>query len=422
MCQTAQVGVQKAEARTESAVVWMRWFRGGRSTRRSGKRLTSNRVYLRSMASFQTVQVHTWLLVALALSGAVDASSQVNQIDATLFDSSRGDRQIPLDIRLPSEAAEAVPWVVFGHGFFMPTTDYDDLATALVSSGYAVVLVDTETSFAPSHEDFGLDLVYAVEHAATDLDVLEGVLSDRVALMGHSMGGGAAWLAASQVGDAVDALVGLAPAETTPSAIAAGSNVVAPTMVISGSSDVVTPPIEHHEPLYDATSNANCRAWVNLVDGGHCGFADDGTLCDLGEITFAGMSRPEQQAHTLACVTLWLEIHLQGEDASLSLLEAYVEGEADVELGLACTTQGTGLLSGSRSVLVGPNPAANVVHIRALPNAHRLRAFDMWGRALPLVWANQETLDISSWPRGSAILSVQSPSGQTVSRSTLIVN
>jgi len=349
-------------------------------------------------------------------------SAQVEQITSALTDTSRADRVIGLDIRVPSEPAQELPWVVLGHGFFMPTTDYDDLATALATAGYAVLMVETETGFAPSHADFGMDLAYVVTHASSDVGELEGVLSDRVALMGHSMGGGAAWLAASQVGDAVDALIGLAPAETTPSAIAAGSNVVAPTLVISGSSDVVTPPIDHHEPLYDATSNANCRAWVNLVDGGHCGFADDGTLCDLGEITFAGMSRPEQQAHTLACVTLWLEIHLQGEDASLSLLEAYVEGEADVELDLACTTQGTGLLSGPRSVLVGPNPAADVVHIRALPNAHRLRAFDMWGRALPLVWANQETLDISSWPRGSAILSVQSPSGQTVSRSTLIVN
>jgi hypothetical protein len=254
------------------------------------------------------------------------------------------------------------------------------------------------------------------------LDVLEGALSDRVALMGHSMGGGAAWLAAAQLGSAVDALIGLAPAETSPSAIAAGSEIVAPTMVISGSGDLVTLPSDHHEPMYAATSNADCRAWVNLIGGGHCGFADAGTLCDFGEITFTGMPRQEQQAHSFMCVQLWLEAHLQDAELALGSVEAYAESQAEVEVDWTCETAGVPGASGVPHVAVGPNPATNVLRIRPLPDACQLHASDMLGREWPVVWSGQETLDVSMWPRGAVVLRVQSPSGQTVSRSVVLIH
>ncbi|MDA0940762.1 MAG: alpha/beta fold hydrolase [Bacteroidetes bacterium] len=374
------------------------------------------------MSQIQLTDARAWVLLATALMCFSSATSQVDQITAALTDTSRAGRIIGLDIRVPSDAIEALPWVVFGHGFVMPTTDYDDLATALAAEGFVVVLVDTETSFAPSHEDFGLDLAYVVERAATDLSELDGVLGDRVALMGHSMGGGAAWLAAAQLGSAVDALIGLAPAETSPSAIAAGSEIVAPTMVISGSGDLVTLPSDHHEPMYAATSNADCRAWVNLIGGGHCGFADAGTLCDFGEITFTGMPRQEQQAHSFMCVQLWLEAHLQDAELALGSVEAYAESQAEVEVDWTCETAGVPGASGVPHVAVGPNPATNVLRIRPLPDACQLHASDMLGREWPVVWSGQETLDVSMWPRGAVVLRVQSPSGQTVSRSVVLIH
>ena len=383
---------------------------------------TSNGMYLRFMTRCQTFQAQIWALVAVVVLGVSTLSAQVDQFTSALTDTSRADRVIGLDIRVPSDASEALPWVVFGHGFLMPTSDYDDLATALATAGYAVLMVETETGFAPSHADFGLDLAYVVAHASSDVVEVEGVLGDHVALMGHSMGGGAAWLAAAQLGNAVDALVGLAPAETSPSAIAAGADIVAPTMVISGSSDVVTPPSEHHEPLYASTSSAECRSWVNLVEGGHCGFADDGTLCDFGEITFTGMPRPEQQTHSLACLQLWLEAHLQNEEGALTALEAYAESQIDVEVELACETSATNLLQRLPRAVVGPNPATHVLQVLPVPDAHRFQAFDLFGRQLPLVWVSHTTLDVSGWPRGTALLRVQSSFGQCVSHSTVLIH
>ena len=379
-------------------------------------------MYLRSMTRLQAFQAQLWVFVAAILLGLQSVSAQVNQFTAALTDTSRANRVIGLDIRVPSEASEVLPWVVFGHGFVMPTTDYDDLATALATAGYAVFMVETEVGFLPSHEDFGMDLAYVVENASSDLIELEGVLGNRVALMGHSMGGGAAWLAASQLGEAVHAVIGLAPAETSPSAIEAGPDIVAPVMVISGSNDLITPPSEHHEPLYTATSNSNCRVWINLVDGGHCGFADDGTLCDIGELVFNGMSRPEQQNHSIECIRHWLNAHLQNDDGALVLLQDYAMSEVDVELALECQTSAVDPSWSCERFVVGPNPATNVLKVPRMSSGHSLQAFDVWGRELPVVWLSEETLDISSWPRGTAVLRVQSPSEKTISRSKLLVH
>jgi pimeloyl-ACP methyl ester carboxylesterase len=347
------------------------------------------------------------------------ASSQVDQINATLTDASRADRVIDLDIRVPSDAMEAVPWVVFGHGFVMPTDDYDDLATALATSGYAVLLVETETGFAPSHEDFGLDLAYVVENAATDLSELDGVLGDHVALMGHSMGGGAAWLAAAQLGSEVDALIGLAPAETSPSAIAAGVDVVAPTMVISGSSDEVTSPSEHHEPIYASTLNAGCRAWVNLIDGGHCGFADAGTLCDFGEITFDGMPREEQQELSFAAVEAFLSYHLGTDALGMLNLEAMAIESASVELTLACDW--TGVTEVPEVGLAAPNPASSRVHVPQFGLDGTWRAFDLHGRELPLRWLGAQELSVDGWPQGLVLLTWTSLRGGAVWRTSISV-
>lgn len=354
--------------------------------------------------------------------GTAAGLAQTEQVITSVVDSSRMDRVILLDVRLPSEGEDAWPWIVFGHGFVMPPSDYDDLAWGLAASGYAVVMVNTETGFAPSHADFGLDLAYVVNHAASEAEGLEGLLSDRVALMGHSMGGGAAWLAASQLGSSVDALVGLAPAETSPSAVATGEGVLAPVLVLSGSSDAITTPEVHHHPLFEAASNAWCKAFVNLVNGGHCGFADAGTLCDLGEIAFPGMTRFDQQAHSLACIQFWLDAHLGEVPGALDSLEVYADSESDVELDLSCDTQAVSPNWQNQRLVVGPNPSTNVLQIWPLPNAHLLHAYDLWGRELPVVWATQNTLDVSSWPRGTAVLCVQSPTGQTVSRSTVVAH
>lgn len=267
---------------------------------------------------------------------ALPGFGQVEQTQWTLVDAERDDRQIPCEVWYPSEPASTLPAVVFAHGFVMGADDYTGLAAALATEGYAFVSIATEQGFTPDHEAYGQDLAFVADEIAANAvgGALEGQFNGRTAIGGHSMGGGAAWLSVAAQPQ-IDAVFALAPAETNPSAIAAGSAMNVPAMVVSGVDDAVTPPAVHHDPIYGSAVNAPCRALVSIPDGGHCGFADPGTLCDLGELGFQGVSHAEQLALTVGVVLPWLDAFLKDDPAALDALEQSAN-DAGLDLELSC--------------------------------------------------------------------------------------
>lgn len=345
-------------------------------------------------------------MLLLSVWGAAAGQLQTNH---TFTDPTRGDRPIPVDFRYPESLSSPAPLIAFGHGFAMSAGDYDDLATSLVSAGYIVGLVDTESGLAPSHEDFGLDLVFVLE--ASDTDIAEGPLAGLIlpvgAVAGHSMGGGAAWLAAASGSAAVGAVVGLAPAETNPSAIAAAPFVTCPALVISGSADAVTPPAENHWAIHDASTVSPCLGFVNLIDGGHCGFADALTVCDIGELFFSGMSRAEQQARTMDVLIPWLDAQLLGNPSAWTEFVDYTA--SDVEISTTCSGASSVADFSEAQFLPFPNPAFNSLNI---PSDCSVEAWDLWGRSLTIVQRTGGQLDVSAWPRGWAVVQVTRPSGE----------
>lgn len=359
------------------------------------------------------------LILPLLGSMSFHVAAQTQQVLVTFTDTSRADRAIPVDFRYDESTAPG-PLVLVAHGFVMGPADYDDLADALVSEGYVVGLLDTETGFAASHEDYGLDLVHVIQHASYEAPGISGWLEGPSGIVGHSMGGGAAWLAGAELGLELGALVGLAPAETTPSAMDAGPAIQAPTMVVSGTADEVTPPELQHVPLHDALTSTSCRAFVSLEGGGHCGFADAGSLCDFGELLFNGMSREEQQGWSFDAVKAWLNAHLKDVSEGLAPLEAMDANATVVELSLECETSA----AGERAVpawTVVPNPATSEVRLQPTgAGMHVTRdrfmagswtAWDAHGRSLPIRWLSPSSLDLSAWPRGVNVLVHVDPSG-----------
>lgn len=342
--------------------------------------------------------------LVLALQAVCAAGAQVGTWDWTLVDADRGGREIPVTAHYPAATSgvEATPLegpfptIVFGHGFVMAGSDYGALIDAWVAQDFVVIAVNTEGGIAPDHEAFGLDLAYVAAAAATELTPLVGTLDERVAIGGHSMGGGAAWLAAA--GGLADAVFGLAPAETNPSAIAAAASVQIPALILSGSEDAVTPPAEHHVPIHDATASA-CKAFVTLDAGSHCGYADTGSLCDLGELFFSGMSRPRQQEITAQLVGAWLAHWLNG--AAWSDFEQATAADFSIETSCAVGVAAPA----SRSAAVFPNPFRSSVQVRGLEPGVEVVVVDARGRMLwsglaacPLV------LDAQDWPVGVAAL------------------
>jgi hypothetical protein len=133
------------------------------------------------------------------------------------------------------------------------------------------------------------------------------------AIIGHSMGGGATILAGDNSSPTLKTIVGLAPAETDPSAIASAPDVTVPALIFSGAQDGVTPPADHHTPIYNGLGS-DCKTFVSITGGAHCYFANTNFNCDFGESTSStgiSISREEHQATTYSLLTPWLDFYLK---------------------------------------------------------------------------------------------------------------
>jgi dienelactone hydrolase len=313
------------------------------------------------------------LAFSLLVAGHVCAQFEVGHVSANYIDPTRSDRSIACEVYYPSTSTgDAVPvaegtfpFIAFGHGFVMDYTAYQNITDVLVQEGYILIYVETEGGFAPAHADFGLDLAYVADHFfeenATAGSLFQSHLIDRCAIMGHSMGGGATWLAAN-TSESVDCIAGLAPAETNPSAIAAASNVTVPAIVLSGSSDAVTAPADNHTPIFESTASA-CKYFVNIIEGSHCGYANSGSLCDFGELFFAGLSREEQQQITHELLLAWFDVYLRDNAASNEVLQLYDEMQGNTETTIECVVSVA--QSDAQGMLVFPNPCTESLFLES---------------------------------------------------------
>ena len=145
-------------------------------------------------------------------------------------------------------------------------------------------------------------------------------VANNTALMGHSMGGGASFLAADSLNvnnnDQLKTIIGLAPAESSSngvSSINSAENITIPALIFSGSQDGVTPPDVHHLPMYDNLAS-NYKTFISISGGAHCYFGNPNFFCDLGENASSNgisITREEQQQSTFEFLNSWLDYSLK---------------------------------------------------------------------------------------------------------------
>jgi len=337
-------------------------------------------------------------------------------------------RQIQTEIYYPATTAgdnttaEAgqFPVVIFGHGFLMGWDAYDNIWNKLVEKGYIVALPRTEGGLSPSHNDFGLDLALLVSkmqglNTAVGSPLM-GHVAAPTAVGGHSMGGGASVLAAGAPG--VSAHFALAPAETTPSAIAAAAQVTVPSVIFSGSGDGVTPPAQHQIPIYNALVST-CKYHITISGGGHCYFANTSLTCDLGElltIDNVTISREAQHQVTFEFLVPWLEFWLSGFSQGIADINLGLTNNPGVTVNQSCINPlGTEETAAFRGFVVFPNPAQAIVEIRhGQDTPCRVQVMDFSGRVLsdsPLT-ASVHTIDISGLTPGVYVLRIENARGQ----------
>jgi pimeloyl-ACP methyl ester carboxylesterase len=199
----------------------------------------------------------------------------------------------------------AYPVVAFGHGFAQTASRYASTLAALAARGYVVIAPDSQTWLLPNHGRFADDLERSLRWARGTQPNAHPTLD---AVAGHSMGGGAALLAADRHPE-IDAVMTLAAAETIPSATTASAGVTVPGLYVVGSRDTIVRPATTRA-MYDRKP-APAR-FVTITGGYHCGFNDStsffGLGCDSGSIT-----RSTQLAVTRELLGDWLDSTLRGQ-------------------------------------------------------------------------------------------------------------
>lgn len=137
------------------------------------------------------------------------------------------------------------------------------LGPRLASQGFVVLTIDTLRP-ADSPTRRGDQLLAALGHLLQDTAVADRVDPGRLAVMGHSMGGGGSLEAAKEY-PALQAVIPMAPwspDKTFP-------EVTSPTLVIGAEDDRVARVRSHAEPLYESLPADGDKAYLELRDASH---------------------------------------------------------------------------------------------------------------------------------------------------------
>ncbi|MBI87077.1 MAG: hypothetical protein CMG63_03245 [Candidatus Marinimicrobia bacterium] len=279
----------------------------------------------------------------IIFSSLIISQYEIGSYSVIFQDPDRSDRNIETKVYYPAviegdslvTAPEQFPVIVFGHGFIMTWDTYENIWEELVPKGFIMAFPTTEGGlFSTDHQEFGWDLKFLVskiqEEGLNSLSPIYNSVDNNTAIMGHSMGGGAAFLAADSLctngNNQLKTIVALAPAESSSngvSSIASASNIDIPSLILFGSQDGVTPPASHSLPIYNNLSS-NRKTLISISGGGHCYFANSNIFCDLAENTSStgiSISRDEQQDITFDFLNLWLDYSLKDDCGDFSVFQ-----------------------------------------------------------------------------------------------------
>ena len=369
--------------------------------------------------SFNIFLKGSFLLVSLFIfsSTTLAQTFSIGNTSVVFYDSIR-NRNIATEIYYPADnsgqnepvSAGAFPVLVFGHGFLMGWDSYQNFWTEIVPNGYVICFPTTEMGITPDHQEFSEDLKFLATQMQIETQdstsLFFNTLAPETGLIGHSMGGGASFLAAENNSN-IHALINFAAAETTPSAISAASGITTPSLIFSGNDDCVTPPIDNQNMMYDSL-NSNCKTHVKIINGGHCYFADENLTCSLGESFCNGninITRVEQQAVTNDFLNLWLDYSLKGNQNAFTVFNDSLQSSNRINYLQNCNTVGLPHLNNSVELDVFPNPVVDKLNL-VIPIEHINGTLTIYNIAGQKVYQNSilntnTQIDVSGYTNGS---------------------
>ena len=178
--------------------------------------------------------------------------------------------------------------MVIAPGYTAYASTYAGLAQRVASHGFVVFAIDTNSTldFPPSRGD---QILAALDYLTQRSSVVNRIDTSRLAVAGHSMGGGGT-LEAAKDRPSLQAAVPLQPWHSTKS----WSTIRVPTMIIGAQSDTIAAVSSHSEPFYTSMTSAPEKAYVELN----------------GESHMAAATNPADQAYAMVS---WLKRYVDDD-------------------------------------------------------------------------------------------------------------
>ena len=338
------------------------------------------------------------LLLSVLLCSNLSAQLfQIGHTTITLIDTSRNFRNIPTEVYYPADVAgnnvpvttannNKFPVLAFGHGFVMTWDAYQNIWDAIVPEGFIIAFPKTETGFVPSHSELGKDIAFVISELSALGQNNSSLFYNRIdsmnCVMGHSMGGGSAFLAA-QFSPSVKSLVTFAPAETNPSAIQAAAILNIPALIFAGGNDCVTPPPANQIPMYNSLQSI-CKTFISINGGSHCQMADNNFLCSFGEATCTpqpAITRPEQHIIINRYLLPWLKYELKGDCFSGEQFDSLITTDTSIFFQKTCVLCNTTSLhenSSTYKIEIFPNPFKDKIFIQCNKSDNGKAVIDLY--------------------------------------------
>ncbi|MEU4238497.1 dienelactone hydrolase family protein [Actinoplanes sp. NPDC026619] len=153
--------------------------------------------------------------------------------------------------------------VAIAPGFTEYWSQISWLGPRIASHGFVVIGIDTLTTL-DQPDQRGDELLAALNYLTTQSDARSRVDASRLAVAGHSMGGGGS-LEASRDRPSLQAAVPLAPWDSTKS----WTDIKVPTLIIGAQNDSIAPVASHAIPFYNSIPAATEKAYTELRGASH---------------------------------------------------------------------------------------------------------------------------------------------------------
>ncbi|WP_026923692.1 poly(ethylene terephthalate) hydrolase family protein [Glycomyces arizonensis] len=173
--------------------------------------------------------------------------------------------------------------VAISPGYTAAQSSIQWLGPRIASQGFVVITIDTNTRWdQPSQRASQLEA--ALDYLVEDSDVADRIDPGRLAVMGHSMGGGGSIEAADERPE-LQASIPMTPwhlDKTWP-------GVTVPTLVFGAENDSIAPVYSHAEPFYNSIPDSTDKMYIELDGATH--FAPNTSNTTIAKYSISWLKR-----------------------------------------------------------------------------------------------------------------------------------